>query len=273
MKIKVFLDTNVLLKGFAAFKRGQILPIYLVDPNAERYTFEKCIYEVYMAFRGIGGKKPDEGRGDWAQKHLNTEADPSPIGKLISQIHDGDKDLTFFWINQILEAGYAVDWDGERIEKFVRPEERSAAYTHLARLQQLTHERARFVHLCDEFYSFLDQNSVQILTYGTVFDVERSRSISGEPFLPVHAGALDSFVRDTALPSEDFEIVFAAMSLPVDLFVTDDARLITCAMSLGLNFSLSPNAFCTGKEYSAKIEEERQKRQVQVNEESDTDSR
>ena len=37
MRIKVFLDTNVLLKGFAAFQRDQTLPAYLVDPNAERY--------------------------------------------------------------------------------------------------------------------------------------------------------------------------------------------------------------------------------------------
>jgi len=233
----------------------------------------KCIYEVYMAFRGIGGKKPDEGRGDWAQKHLNAEADPAPVGKLISQIHDGDKDLAFFWINQILEAEYAVNWDGERIEEFVHPEERSVAYAHLDQLQQLTRERERFVHLCDEFGIFLDEHAVQVLPYCTVFDLDRRYSISKKSFLSIHPGELDSFVKDTALPSEDLEIVFAALSLPADVFVTDDTRLTTCAMSLGLNFPLSPNAFCTGKEYPAKIEEERQRRQGQANEESDADSR
>jgi hypothetical protein len=272
MKMKVFLDTTVLLKGFAAFKKGQTLPASLVDPSAERYTFEKCIYEVYMAFRGIGGKKPDEGRKDWAERHLRAEADPSPVGKLISQMHDGDKDLAFFWINQILEAEYAVDWSGESIEEFVRPEERSGAYAHLAQIRQLAHERGKFVHLCNEFHTFLDKCFIQTLTYGTVFDVQRHKPIRGQLFLSVHPGELDGFVRDTAFPSEDFEIVFAALSLPADLFVTDDTRLITCAMSLGLNFPLGPNAFCTGKDYSVKIEEERQRRQTPTNEGSDADS-
>jgi hypothetical protein len=271
MKIKVFLDTNILLKGFAAFKQGQILPAYLIDPNAERYTFEKCIYEAYMAFRGIGGKKPDEGRGDWAQKHLNTKTDPSPVGKLISQIHDGDKDLAFFWINQILEAKYAVNWDRERIDEFVSSQKRPVAYAHLNRLQQLACEREKFAHLCDEFGAFLDEHAIQVLSYCTVFDFDRHYSISRKLF-SIHAGALDSFVRDTVLPSEDLEIVFAALSLPADVFVTDDTRLTTCAMSLGLNFPLSPNAFCTGKEYPTKIEEERQKRLELINEEPDTDS-
>src|SRR5579875_753809 len=271
MKIKVFLDTNVLLTGFAAFKMGQTLPAYLVDPDAERYTFEKCIYEVYMAFRGVGGKKPDEGRGDWASRYSNAKTDPSPVGKLISQIHDGDKDLAFFWINQILEAEYAVDWDGEKIEEFVGSEARSVAHAHLDRLHQLAREREKFAHLCDKFGTFLDEHAVQVLSYCTVFDLNRRYSIS-EKLFSVHPGELNSFVKDTVLPSEDFEIVFAALSLPADVFVTDDLRLTTCAMSLGLNFPLSPNAFCTGKEYPAKIEEERQRRQAPVNEEPNADS-
>ncbi len=275
-KIKVFLDTNVLLKGFAAFKMGQTLPAYLVDPDAERYTFEKCIYEAYMAFRGIGGKKPDEGRGDWASRYLNAKTDPSPVGKLINQIHDGDKDLAFFWTNQILEAEWSIsEW--ERILGIFAEEEKTGAkYTeivdHVTSLRQLSLERRNFENLCDTFHSFLRECSIHILPYCTIFDIKRVQYIDGDLGIPVNASNLDGFVRDTVLPSEDFEVVFAALSLPADVFVTDDTRLTTCAMSLGLNFPLSPNAFCTGRDYPAKIEEERCRRQQPINEKPNADS-
>src|SRR6266699_13458 len=97
---KVFLDTNVLLKGFAASRSKKTLPAYITDPSTRRYTFEKCVFEAYMAFRGIGGRKPDEGRGDWAQRNLRAESDPTPINTLAGQIHGGDNELAFLWINQ-----------------------------------------------------------------------------------------------------------------------------------------------------------------------------
>lgn len=66
---------------------------------------------------------------------------------------------------------------------------------------------------------------------------------------------LDGFVKDTALPSEDFEIVYAAMTIPSDLFVTDDQRLIKCAWSLGLNYSLNASCFCKSDDYQVKTDE------------------
>jgi hypothetical protein len=259
-KVKVFLDTNVLLKGFAAFKKGQTLPAYLVDPNAKRYTFEKCIYEAYMAFRGVGGKKPDEGRGDWAQRYLRDVSDPSPVGKLMSQIHGDSKALAFFWTNQILEAEWSIgEWEGI-LENFPEEKKAGAEYTeianHVTSLRQLSLERRNFENLCDTFRSFLREHSIHLLPYYTIFDIKRVRYIDGDLGIPVNASNLDSFVRDTILPSEDFEVVLAAVSLPADLFVTDDIRLITCATSLGLNFRLSPNSFCTSDEYSAKMEQD-----------------
>ncbi len=269
MKAKVFLDTNVLLKGFAALKRDQPLPKYIIATTVERYTFEKCIYEAYMAFRGVGGRKPDEGRGDWAERYLRAETDPSPIGKLTRQIHNGDKTFAFFWINQILEAGVGIDHYEQLVGQFVRPEERETAYADVKRLRQLALDRGRFEHLCDEFRSFLDEYAVKVLPYYKVFDLKRVDCISEGSSISVNAATLDGFARDTVLSSEDFEIVFAALSLPADLFVTDDMRLITCAMSLGLNFPLGPSSFCTGEEYSAKME---YKRQLQTSRKFDADS-
>lgn len=46
------------LKSFASYHKDHELKSYMTDPMASRYTFEKCIFEAYMAFRGVGGKKP-----------------------------------------------------------------------------------------------------------------------------------------------------------------------------------------------------------------------
>lgn len=94
---------------------------------------------------------------------------------------------------------------------------------------------------------------MNILPYCAVFDLHQAGDLTGSS-VSVSPGMLDGFIRDTALPSEDFEIVYAALRLPADIFVTDDERLIRCAMSLGLNFRLSPTSFCKGKDYSAKLQ-------------------
>jgi hypothetical protein len=52
MKPRVFLDTNVLIKAFLNYRRNESLPFYLADPDAIRFTFEKCIFECYMIFGG-----------------------------------------------------------------------------------------------------------------------------------------------------------------------------------------------------------------------------
>lgn len=206
-----------------------------------------------MAFRGVGGKKPDEGRGDWAQRNLIAETDPSSINKLASQVHGGSNELAFFWINQILEAQYGIDHFEQSIEKIVYPDGRVEAYEGVAGLRQLALERGKFEHLCDEFRSFLREHSVNILPYCAVFDLHQVGDLTGGS-VSVSPGGLDGFIRDTALPSEDFEIVYAALRLPADIFVTDDERLIRCAMSLGLNFHLGPTAFCKGSDYAAKLQ-------------------
>ncbi len=104
-------------------------------------------------------------------------------------------------------------------------------------------------HLCDDFGTFLEKHAITVLSYGSAFNVTRSIA-----FASVHPAMLDSFVRDTLIPNEDFEIVFAALSLPVDVFVTDDLDLITCSWSLGLNFPLTRDSFCKGDDYLATLE-------------------
>jgi hypothetical protein len=252
MQLKVFLDTTALLKGFAAFRNRQPLPLYICDSTVKRFTFEKCVFETFMAFRGVGGKKPDEGRGRWAESNLKAEADPASIGKLASRFHDGDTSRAFYWLNQILEAGSGIGNYEQNVRTFVKPEELHRALEEVQALRQLVDERNKFDALCQEFYKFLDLQAIAELCYCEVFDFQQGASRQVSP------ACLDGFVRDTALPSEDFEIVYAAMTMPADVFVTDDERLITCTMSLGLNYPISRWRFCKGIEYENKVKEIRE---------------
>ena len=249
---RVFLDTNVLLKAFPAYRTGNQLPEYMGSSVGSRFTFEKCIFETYMAFRGVGGKKPDEGRGRWAQSHLKQPNDPSSLSTLANKFHSGNGSWASFWINHILGAGCDLDSLEESARYYVRREDLKKALQEIDNLRALSQQRILYEALCDEFRQMLYACEIVVLPYRSVFgqfrgELESGGSDKGPEFL-------DRVVRDTVIPSEDFEIVYATLRLAADIFVTDDSRLRNCAMSLGENFALVPTAFCSTAEYTSRIE-------------------
>jgi len=252
-KAKVFLDTNVLLKSFLSFRRlndGNLekskMPLYLIDNETEKFTFEKCIYEAYLAFRGIGGKKPDEGRGDWANRFLKELDDPDSISKLISKFHGDNKGYAFYWVNQI----EGVDPKSMKDDiSYVRDEDKKHFEKNINKLEELKLQREFYLNLCDDFTLMIQRFGITTLPYIQIFGEVKS---TGDLISFESPSSLDSFVRRTAIPSEDFEIVFSAERIGADIFVTDDKKLITCSKSLGLNLFLSPAAFCRGDEYEEK---------------------
>lgn len=253
-KIKVFLDTNILLKVFLSYRKllkGHIelseMPNYINDEETLKFTFEKCIYESYLAFRGIGGKKPDEGRGDWADRFLTSLNDPKTVSKLISQFHSDNQRSAFYWLNLIeelecYEFGKDVDliFESEK-EEYLEEEKK---------LKELLNQRELFLNLCDQFCTMINFFGIKLLTYLEIFGVnkENNRLVSF-----TRPSDLDSFVRRTAIPSEDFEIIYSAERIGADIFVTDDKKLITCSNSLGLSSFLKPSSFCRSDEYEEKI--------------------
>lgn len=256
-KAKVFFDTTVLLKSFLYFRSLEFgetlfkdiplhlhfvlqlhddeslktLPSYLRDNDTQLFTFEKCIYEAYLAFRGVGGKKPDEGRGDWANRHLRLPTDPKPLAKLATEFHGQNNDYAFFWVNQI-EEFYGSGRMG----------------IHGEEIQKLLQQKYYFEDLCDDFHRMLKFFNFTVLYYMEVFGND-----TDERFISAHVPSmLDSFNRMTAIPSEDFEIVYAAERIGADIFITDDKRLISCSKSLGSGSYLGPSAFCRSDDYQSK---------------------
>lgn len=252
-KARVFLDTTVLLNSFLSFRRfkdGQLeksqMQSYMIDIETEKFTFEKCIFEAYMAFRGVGGKKPDEGRRHWANTFLNKINDPDSLSKLISKYHSDINEMGFWWINQIEEFSPA---EAKENNHLIRNEDHIKFQETQEKLKQLKMQREMFLNLCDDFYGMIQEFQVDVLSYHEIFGniKDTKMLISSESPL-----TLDSFVKNSAIPSEDFEIIFCAERIGTDIFVTEDKKLITCAKSLGLNSFLSPAAFCRGNEYEEK---------------------
>ena len=252
-KARVFLDTTVLLNSFLSFRRfknGQLeksqMQIYMIDAETEKYTFEKCVFEVYMAFRGVGGKKPNEGRGHWANTFLNNLNDPNSLSKLVSKFHSDNNEIGFWWINQIDEFSPT---EAKENMNLIRNEDHIEFKKNLEKLNELKMQKELFLELCDEFYAMIQEYQINVLSYHEIFGQTKSTKelISFES-----PATIDSFVKNSAIPSEDFEIIFCAERIGADIFVTDDKRLITCAKSLGSNSFLSPAAFCTGKGYEEK---------------------
>lgn len=91
--MKIFLDTSVILSIFGGFRNGSALPRIFRNQRLNLVSFEKCRYESYLAFRGVGGKKPDEGRGDWARRYLTHEDDPIPLGDSIGKLYSNSLSL------------------------------------------------------------------------------------------------------------------------------------------------------------------------------------
>jgi len=231
---QVFLDTNVLIKAFVSYRNKSTLPIYLTDPHAKRFTFEKCIFECYMIFRDVGKKKSGE-KGNWAQKYLDKEVDPRTLPDLANKFHGTDKWLASYWINQVEELVWSEEhWNEPGFKELLK-------------------NRALFEKLCNELRQMLRAYNVRIFSYYEIFGASNQINLSDVNGL--HPFGLDLLAKTTIISSEDFEIIYAALRLEVDIFVTDDRRLREYVGSLGLNLPLSPDAFCSGDEYESKIME------------------
>lgn len=240
---------TVLLKAFSATRKGFPLPAFMTDPGAERLTFEKCVYESYLAFRGVGGKKPDEGRGRWAQMNFDPAADPLSLSHLANRFHGGSTSRAHFWLSFIEEAAADLAGDEETIHEMVSEEGRPEALAELAARRDLSRDHARFLRLGRDYWRLLDRHEVTLFTYMDVF----SPKALGPGPNTCDPRMLDGLFQSVTVPAEDFEIVYAALRADADLFVTEDKRLRKCSFSLGLHLPLSPGDFCTAAAYEGRV--------------------
>lgn len=228
--VKVFLDTSVLLTAFGVARNGGATSCLFTTKKAERITFEKCLFESFIAFRGIGGKKPDEGRQDWARRYLKKEGDPIPLGDAVGKLHAGYLPAAHYWTGQAEEAMHAspstFDEYMDGIKRFVRQGDWRKAENDWELHQEIFVNHHRFQALFNEFREFLTDHEVSVISYEDIYVASEQRW----RFM-----MMEGLSQRSTIPNEDFEIVAAALLSRPNAFVSADKRLLTASASIEAN--------------------------------------
>ncbi len=229
-KTTIFLDTSVLLSIFGCYRSGNKKSFIIDSQGFKRITFEKCTYESYLAFRGIGGKKPDEGRQDWARRFLKKESDPIPLGDAAGKLHQGSIAHAHYWIGQADEIQRVLpsDYDQymEKVKRYVLKEDWDAALLDWERYQLVFQNHRKYMLLFSEFRDFLETIQCSVISYEELYrqsEYRRRLQIMG------------GISQRSTIPNEDFEIVVAALLSGCNAFVTTDRRLLKAAVSIEEN--------------------------------------
>ena len=225
--MKVFFDTSVLLAAFGPYRSTGNIPEIFRLPNVSRVTFEKCLFECYLAFRGVGGKKPDEGRQDWATRFLRKEGDPIPVGDSAGKLHKGSIHLAHIWVGNADEAQYALpetfDEYYENVRKYVREADWPMARVEWDSMQLIIQNHHRFQRLFVEFDAFLHECAIDVISYEALF---LPATISHRMMV------MGGLSKRSSIPSEDFEIAAAGLLSGADVFVSSDTRFLRASASI-----------------------------------------
>jgi hypothetical protein len=229
-KLTALLDTSVLLTAFGSIRNGGSKSFIFSTDAVQRTTFEKCIFESFLAFRGVGGKKPDEGRQDWAKRFLRLEGDPVPLSDAAGKLHFGSIHAAHYWTGQADESQWVLPESFDEymadVKKHVRPEEWDQAAEIWGNLQNIFDNHRRFQRLFAEFRTFLSDHDVLVISHEDLYTLERR---------PWRFMTMEGLSQRSTIPNEDFEIVVAALLSEPDLFVSTDRRLLTATASIEAN--------------------------------------
>jgi len=225
-----FLDTSVLLTVFGNIRNGCHKPFILDTKGLTKLTFEKCVFECFLAFRGVGGKKPDEGRQDWAKRFLRVDGDPVPLSEAAGKLHFGSIDAAHYWTGQADEAQWVLPESFDEymadVRRHVHPEEWDHAAEIWGNLQKIFNNHRRYLKLFSDFKMFLADHDISIISHEDLYTKERQRR---------RQITMEGLSQRSTIPNEDFEIVVAALLTEPDLFVSTDQRLLTATASIEAN--------------------------------------
>jgi len=214
---KIFLDTPILRRAFVMWINGEDWRgHYKLGTEFELITSEKNIAEIYGILKTNILESDLKIYGIVSSKRLR------------DMVLNGNDFLNIFWHHQTLEAMHSVEI-----------QEKDSSETAKG-LRALFAWRNAYEKACDNFYEFLNVESIKWVHYGALF-VD-----------PEWQWKLSVLARETLIPSEDLEIVLAAWFANSDIFLTDDRKLVRFSFSLGLEPS---PVFCEPKDFENKLRE------------------
>ena len=226
----VFLDSSVLLTAFGPMRNGGKTSFILDTDSVTRTTFEKCVFECFLIFRGVGGNKSNEGRQDWAQRFLRLEGDPVPLGEAIGKLHFGSPIAAHFWTGQAEEAQFTLPESFEEymsdVKRYVPKEEWDQASKQWENIQKIFENHRRYLKLFADFRMFLSEHNINLISYESVYKKEK---------MPSRLMTMEGLSQRSTIPNEDFEIIVAALLSESDAFVSTDKRLLKATASIEAN--------------------------------------
>lgn len=229
-RLTAFLDTSVLLTAFGNCRNGASAPFILSSDTIDRVTFEKCVFECFLAFRGVGGKKPDEGRQDWARRFLRLDGDPVPLSEAAGKLHFGSLPAAHYWTGQADEAQWILPDSFDEymadVKAHVRPEEWGQAEEIWGNLQKIFDNHRRYQQLFSEFRAFIHSHDVKVISHEDLYTKDKQ---------PWRYMTMEGLSQRSTVPNEDFEIVVAALLSKPDIFVSVDKRLLAATASIEAN--------------------------------------
>jgi hypothetical protein len=198
-KRKIFLDTPILRQAFIMWVRDDDWRQHFkLSSDFDLITSQKNIAEIYGILKT-----------NILDSDLNVYGITSSKS-FRDSILEGDDFLNIFWHHQILEAGYAP-----------LPGQIDSS-EHGKRFKALIRWRNSYEQACADFDKFLKAEAIGFVHYGSLFAHHDWQ------------WKLIDLARDTLIPSEDLEIVLAALFAEADIFLTEDKKLIRFSFSLGL---------------------------------------
>lgn len=152
---------------------------------------------------------------------------------LINKYHGKNIQLAHYWVNQIQE----LDWTINELESLKNSNMDTDTLKEIEdginNFILLLKNYDLFEKLSNEFWQMLKDSHITVISYIGVFGVNDPNL--EDTLKELHPAMLDALAKSTTIPSEDFEIVYAALRLRADIFITEDSHLKKCAWSLGLN--------------------------------------
>jgi hypothetical protein len=145
-----------------------------------------------------------------------------------------DGELNLYWWFGLCEEWQGIDWDqeAERVRMYVKADQQADGLHIVEIRRQFTAWKYALTTFCERVWDVLSKEMVILSPYD-VYGADLRRL--NEAFQVEQELAFHSMV-----PSEDFEIVVAALLTNAAAFITDEKKILSAtALSLGLNWQMA----------------------------------
>lgn len=149
-----------------------------------------------------------------------------------------DSDAAYLWYSLCEEWRHGSHTEDmtARILQLCSTEEQACADTLLQKQREFCQWKSDFLAALDTIDGRIRRNGIRIVEYNEVY--------TSDWYLRTGFVLQEQLARHALLPSEDFEVVLAALFVGSDVFLTTDDKRLMWRGALSLGFNILAPAFC-----------------------------